>query len=58
MVLLDIDDDDVEDALGLIATTALIYEQRQALCLAARPNQNPTHRLERRGNNLAFARCT
>lgn len=58
MVLLDIDDDDVEDALGLIATTALIYEQRQALCFAARRNQNPTHRLERRGSSLEFARCT
>ena len=46
------DDDDVEDALGLISTTNLIYERRHALRIEAQETRR------RHGSDLMSARPT
>lgn len=59
MVLLDIDEDDgVEDALSLIATTSMIYKRKHAQRLAARELQHPPHGLARNRDRLGSARST
>jgi len=46
------DDEDVEEALGLISTTNLIYERRQALRIA------PQETRRRHGSDLRSVRPT
>ena len=49
---LDEDDEDVEDALGLISTTNLIYERRHAVTIESRQTRR------RHGSDLMSARPT